>query len=790
MEIQKIKIKSDYKLPDIIHDIEKGILRIPQFQREFIWEKSKVIKLLDSIYKEYPIGSFFFWNTPKKYYFFYKDIAELNLPKPDKYEKMSLIIDGQQRLTSLYVTVKGLTLYGRDYSKICFDLDKKEFIDRKPDRQRFISLSNLFSDEHFELYNGLTPERKESFNQCVRKFYNYPFSAVDVRDKELDEVCDIFERINQGGRRLNLFDLISASTWSTNFDLRKAVDEENDILEKRGFGRIDNEVFTQTLALISKNSCTRSSQLQLRKEDITEHWKNTVEVTRQAVDYLRNNLGTVHYLFIPYRGMISLVAYLFYKNKARSLDNKQSELLASWFWQVAFAERYSASTLTLMTEDGKLFDKVAEKKDVKIHFPFSLDIDSLMKIRMYRKSAIKNGVLCLLATKHPRHLKNNSLLSLGDDYYSDFNSSEKHHIFPKSVIQKKFSLVMIHSLPNFCFLPAELNKEISNKKPSKYFENFEKENSDFKDSLETHLIKYDNSIKRDDYLSFLGSRATIILEEIYRITGSKIARVIGENVNKAIDKTEGLIRDLIDEKLKLESFRDWQEKIPNDVFSEAKRRAQEYIKKNPSKQFSDFSSRELLDLCDLMDYPKIILKNWDTFYSEFRSKSEVEKRFISLKEYRNAIKHNREMASFIKKEGEAALEWLSMILERALGQKETEVSNIEDHLLRINPETKELFRKIVREVKNLGDVKEKPRKYGIGYWRDKIKFLEIFLSKDYLTLTIRIRGYKLEDPKHLAKELGIKDDYWRKIYKDISLTSPDQIPDVIQLVKQAYEKSK
>ena len=60
MEIQKIKIESDYKLPDIIHDIEKGILRIPQFQREFIWEKSKVIKLLDSIYKEFPIGSFFF----------------------------------------------------------------------------------------------------------------------------------------------------------------------------------------------------------------------------------------------------------------------------------------------------------------------------------------------------------------------------------------------------------------------------------------------------------------------------------------------------------------------------------------------------------------------------------------------------------------------------------------------------------------------------------------------------------------------------------------------------------
>lgn len=678
MEIQKIKIKSDYKLPDIIHDIEKGILRIPQFQREFVWEKSKVIKLLDSIYKEFPIGSFFFWNAPKKYYFFYRDIAELNLPKPDKYEKMSLIIDGQQRLTSLYVTVKGLTLYKRDYSKICFDLDKKEFIDRNPDRQRFISVSELFSDQNFELYNSLTPERKKSFNQCVQRFSNYPFSAVDVRDKELDEVCDIFERINQGGRRLNLFDLISASTWTTDFDLRKAVDEENENFEKRGFGKIDNEVFTQTLALISKNSCTRSSQLQLRKEDIAKYWENTLEAIRQAVDYLRNNLGVVHYLFIPYRGMISLVAYLFHENKTRSLANKQSELLSSWFWQVAFAERYSASTLTLMTEDRKLFDKIAEKKDVKIHFPFSLDIDSLMKIRMYRKSAIKNGVLCLLAIKHPRHLKNNALLSLSDDYYSDFNSSEKHHIFPKSVIQKKFSLAMIHSLPNFCFLPAELNKEISNKKPSKYFEKFEKENSDFKDSLETHLIKYDKSIKRDDYLSFLGSRATAILEEIYRITGSKVARVIGENVNKAIDKTEALIRNLIDKKLALETLQDWQEKIPNDVFSETKRRAQEYAKKNPSKNFSDFSSRELLNFCDLMDYPKIILRNWDIFYSNFRSKSELEKRFISLKEYRNAIKHNREMASFIKKEGEAALEWLSMILEEALKQGK-QTSTVGDH---------------------------------------------------------------------------------------------------------------
>lgn len=67
MEIQKIKIKGDYKLADIVHDIEKGILRIPPWQRNFVWKKKEILKLLESIYLEYPIGSFFFWDALQDY---------------------------------------------------------------------------------------------------------------------------------------------------------------------------------------------------------------------------------------------------------------------------------------------------------------------------------------------------------------------------------------------------------------------------------------------------------------------------------------------------------------------------------------------------------------------------------------------------------------------------------------------------------------------------------------------------------------------------------------------------
>jgi len=674
MDIQKIKIKGDYKLADIVHDIEKGILRIPQFQREFVWDKPRVIKLLESIYREYPIGSFFFWDAPRKYYDFYRDIAELGLPKPDKYEKIVFILDGQQRLTSLYVTVKGLTLYGRDYRKICFDLDEKVFVDRTPDNERSVSISDLLSNERYDVYEGLTVERKKSFNECFQRFNNYPFSAIDVRDKELDEVCDIFERINQGGQKLNLFDLISASTWTPEFDLRIAVKAENERLKSRGFGEIDNEVYLQALSLIAKGSCTRPVQLQLRAEDVSRSWQDTIESMALAIDYLRNNLGVVNSIFIPYRSMIAVVAYLFSKSDGRSLNHEQSELLAQWFWQSAFSERYSASILTLMTEDKKLMDKIASGADISVKYPFALDIESLIQVRMYRKSAIKNGVLCLLAKKYPRHFKNNVPLMLKDGYYSDFNSSEKHHIFPKSIVQKNYPMIMVHSLPNFCFIPAELNKEISNKKPSKYFEEYKQTNPEFEDTLKTHLIKYDDSIKQDEFMSFLASRSAMILEEVTRATGSKIGRIIADDVNKAIDSTEAKLRDFIDKRLLTKSVDYWKACIPVDIVGVVRQRVDEYLSKDPSKTSGDFKSRDLLNFCDIMDYSKIVLSNWDVFAPVFRSKMETEKRFLNLKEFRNAVKHGRgEIVPFIQKEGEAALEWLSIILKEVEKQANTKV---------------------------------------------------------------------------------------------------------------------
>ena len=124
---ERIQMITHWKVVNLINELENGNLRIPRFQRAYVWEPSKVVKLLNSMYKEYPIGTFFLWETDGGMECFCRKVPQLDLPDRPEAGRFSFILDGQQRITSLYVGLKGKVIETRDYSKICFNLDKKEF---------------------------------------------------------------------------------------------------------------------------------------------------------------------------------------------------------------------------------------------------------------------------------------------------------------------------------------------------------------------------------------------------------------------------------------------------------------------------------------------------------------------------------------------------------------------------------------------------------------------------------------------------------------------------------------
>jgi len=515
LRIEKIKVEPGLKLGDIIRDVERGKLRVPRFQREFVWERPKVVKLLDSMYNQFPIGSFFFWNAPRKYNKFFRNIAELNLPEPDEREDLTFILDGQQRITSLYATIKGFTLNGVSYGNICFDLEKEESVTRSPDNSRYVAFCDLFNyDAFFKIYNQLSDENKKKLEKCKYIFENYPLSVVLVRDLELDDVCEVFERINQSGKRLSLMDLVVANTWSEEFDLREKIKTFNASLAGKGFQEMDAEAAVESLSLNIKGGSTRSMQLQMSTGEIKNIWDETIQSINLAIDFLRANLGVQRYDFLPYRGIIPIIAYYFYSSKNRSVNLVHKRMIEKWFWRVSFSERFARATPTRMTEDKKLFDQMVQGKPVSIDYPVSLDAETIKDIKMQTTSAIKNAVLCLLATKEPKHFRNNTPIKLDDSYFSDFNAPEKHHIFPASFLEQQG----IHefSLPNFCFIPAELNKEISATKPSEYFKQLKAENPEFEKTMACHLIPVDtdSGIWTDDYIKFIEQRAILLKNHI------------------------------------------------------------------------------------------------------------------------------------------------------------------------------------------------------------------------------------------------------------------------------------
>ena len=162
-----------------------------------------------------------------------------------------------------------------------------------------------------------------------------------------------------------------------------------------------------------------------------------------------------------------------------------------------------------------IFDSLIRGEGVDIDYPLAVSIKSILDTRIHQKSALKNAIFCLLALEEPKHFNNGTTVILDRSLCSDYNDPQKHHIFPRAFLEKAgVSKADINALPNFAFIPAELNKFISDKKPSVYMAGFKKNNSDYDAAMRSHLIPAgsDSGIWSDNYDVFLTKRAGLLYE--------------------------------------------------------------------------------------------------------------------------------------------------------------------------------------------------------------------------------------------------------------------------------------
>jgi hypothetical protein len=689
MQLPKIDVQPS-ELPQLLNDMEAGKLQVPRFQRDFVWPLTKTRALLDSMYKEFPIGTFFLWHAPTGSPPLSRSLTDLGIPPPQHGSEVSYILDGQQRLASLYVTIQGIKFGSRDYSRICIDLqtatkyeqNKEEgfeediFVYHTPDNQRYVAVRELVSENHLDIYDAIPKEWKPAFNKAYRLFHKYPFSVVWVQEQNLSDAIEIFQRINQAGKPLSRYDLVCASVWTEHFDFRKQVALLNQKFAQDGFGVLHETVFTQAFALILKDNCATATELSLQTDEIVEAWDRVVTALQLAVNFVVNNLGVKRSDYLPYRGILVVLAYYFYYAPSSALSAREREVIWKWFWRVALSERYSSTSPSRMAEDAQKLRILINGEEVSFDFPSKATLEAVARTKMTSTSStLRNALICMLALRQPKNLKDGSPVNLADGFFSDLKKAERHHIFPVGYLKKRGAEAGVHLVPNFCYIPSDLNKEIGSRAPAEYLAQYQKDNPQFAEAAASHLLPVGGGavVWNNDFQGFLTERAQLIADELNKLAESKPSELASVQPSMPesiyvgkVDLLEIRLRDFIDHRLtaRLGPYY-WKAAMPGDVITGVKEKIAERLSRHPYEDQSQFASGRLrLDFCDTSHYEKIFLKNWSEFEELFGRKDELQRYMAAYCTLRNCVQHNRKPVDIELESGVTAMKWLERVLDK------------------------------------------------------------------------------------------------------------------------------
>ncbi len=527
----------------LMADIKNGIIRIPDFQRGYIWTRDQITELLDSVWNGYPLGSILLWKTREDLK--ERDPLNLRLPKPPDKSERNYLLDGQQRLITLYSVVHGKVLLTRKLkAQAFFHLDKKNFVLKSDEElvetpltleQGFLPLTKMFcfADDAYssagqdrEIMRALTgnPDRSMAYTDLYGQFSSLKFPTV-TNGQPLAVACKIFERLNNTGTRLTVADLMVAITYRHNFNLRDKLVEVNDDFESKYYALSERTILQCISACLEKG--TEKDNIIDSSNKIHEEWEKSIESTQLAADFLRAHCYVPVSKFLPYEIILAPLSYFFYKYGSKPLDPARAQRLKKYFWLNMLSERYTSSQSSRAEEDIKNMDLLLSNPDIDLfnYYEKPVTKETIKALDMSFNSGLAVTVLCFLASKNPREFQNDLIVRL-DQTFGEANQSQLHHIFPVNYLKIKFEKdekyfktyikPYINSIANISLISRACNRDIWDKEPSVYFGQFEKRNSMLRRDLETHLITdVDNfGLKSNDFPKFIDARADRIANEI------------------------------------------------------------------------------------------------------------------------------------------------------------------------------------------------------------------------------------------------------------------------------------
>ena len=516
------------KISTILDHIDSGHMALPEFQRGYVWNRDQVRGLFDSLYRRHPVGGLLVWATESK-------TAAHRGDGPLAAGVVKLLLDGQQRMTSLYGVVRGKPPKFFDgnaqaFSGLQFNLGSETFAFYQPMKMKgdplWVDVSELMKAGSaglggFVSQLSANPETSPKVGDYVARLSRL-LGVMDIElhveevtgaDKTLDIVVDIFNRVNSGGTKLSKGDLALAKICA---DWPDARDEMKAKLKEWNTAGYD---FNLDWLLRSVNTVLTGEAKFLylhdrSAEEIQSALKRAIRHIDTSLNMIAGRLGLDHDRVMFGRFSIPVIVRYLDQHKG-PLNEQDRDKILFWFAQCGMWGRYSASTESTIDKDLEALNGENGGLDNLLdtlrlwHGGLRVEPEHFtgwsLGARFY-------PVLYLL-TRMGESRDWGTGLALKASMLGKMSKLEVHHIFPKAQLYKRdFKRADVNALANFCFLTKDTNLVISDRLPEEYFPEIEEAHPG---ALASQWIPMDRELWRiENFPSFLEARKVLLAEEV------------------------------------------------------------------------------------------------------------------------------------------------------------------------------------------------------------------------------------------------------------------------------------
>lgn len=554
--------RTDQTVDELINEIERGEVRLPEIQRHYVWTSTQVRNLFDSLYRKYPSGTILLWETDDKDEVPLQDMAIEQQDNP--YSNTHLLLDGQQRLTSLAAVIRGKSVHVKEKDKpkaieLMFNLEHPDHLDivtevheegpeakngeertedetdstedelqnrlnrmtfvvatKKLERlPQWIKVSEVFKNNDDAIFLRQAGVKNFDDPNCrrytqrlakLRKIREYTY-RIDVLGKTLsyNEVTEIFVRVNSSGVDLRGADLALARIvlkWRNSLKEFEKFQEE---CKGRGFDLDLGSVHLRNMVAFATAQSKFGTVRNLSEEDLQKSWNESRKGMQFALNFMRANAGLESSALLASSFVLIVIAY-FGEKCDYSLSTEEAKQLRYWSLLANAKSHYSHSTETILNQDlavlhrGEGVNELLEQLQRQVG---NLEIKpEELEGRNQSSGLFKTMFLAFCAAGATDWRSN---LNIGENLQGNQHKLQFHHIFPRAILKDKYDPAAVNDIANLCFIAGKTNRQIRDKEPKDYFPEFIDKNG--LAPFEAQCIPTEKEfLNRENYKDFLLER--------------------------------------------------------------------------------------------------------------------------------------------------------------------------------------------------------------------------------------------------------------------------------------------